>query len=215
MAVTAWKNPASAVNAAGGDIIWFTPENAVASDDSDAQTLIGGFGNESTDNLRCTNYFSAADIPAGATIDGIEVQIERASQFITLVSDLKVSLFSGGVDVGDNKASATTWLSTDAFQVYPVSGGSTDKWGWLPTRALLIDSGFGVQLQAKSSHTSAHNVYVDVIQCRVYYTEVPTGSSIKVWNGSSWVLKPLKRWDGSAWVDAKLKRWNGSSWVSV
>jgi hypothetical protein len=39
------------------------------------------------------------------------------------------------------------------------------------------------------------------------------GSSIKVWNGTSWGLKPLKRWDGSAWVSTQLKRWNGTAWV--
>ena len=41
------------------------------------------------------------------------------------------------------------------------------------------------------------------------------GSQIKVWNGSAWVLKPLKRWNGTAWVDTLLKRWNGSSWETV
>jgi len=44
------------------------------------------------------------------------------------------------------------------------------------------------------------------------YTATVTGSLVKVWNGSSWVEKPLKRWNGSAWVEASLKRWTGSVW---
>lgn len=43
----------------------------------------------------------------------------------------------------------------------------------------------------------------------------PSGLQISVWNGSAWVLKPLKRWDGAAWVPAVLKRWNGSAWTTV
>lgn len=48
-----------------------------------------------------------------------------------------------------------------------------------------------------------------------YFTVSQTQSYIKYWNGSAWVLKPLKKWNGSAWVPALLKRWNGSSWVNV
>ena len=50
-----------------------------------------------------------------------------------------------------------------------------------------------------------------------YFTvsQTQTQSYIKYWNGSAWVLKPLKKWNGSAWVPALLKRWNGASWVNV
>lgn len=46
-------------------------------------------------------------------------------------------------------------------------------------------------------------------------TAAPAYSSIKVYNGSSFVLKPLKRWNGSSWVNTNTKRWNGTSWVSI
>lgn len=43
----------------------------------------------------------------------------------------------------------------------------------------------------------------------------PAGpASFKYWNGSSWVLKPLKRWNGTAWVQYTLKRWNGTAWIT-
>lgn len=43
------------------------------------------------------------------------------------------------------------------------------------------------------------------------------GSSgqIKVWNGSTWVAKPMKVWNGSAWVIKPVKVWNGSAWVET
>lgn len=44
----------------------------------------------------------------------------------------------------------------------------------------------------------------------------PSGTGqIKVFNGSSFVAKPVKVWNGSAWVIKPLKRWNGSSWVTT
>jgi hypothetical protein len=42
-----------------------------------------------------------------------------------------------------------------------------------------------------------------------------SGSQIKYWSGSAWVLKPIKVWNGTAWVQKPLKRWNGASWVTV
>lgn len=35
---------------------------------------------------------------------------------------------------------------------------------------------------------------------------------VKVWNGSSWVAKPVKVWNGSAWVEKPTKYYNGTAW---
>lgn len=40
-----------------------------------------------------------------------------------------------------------------------------------------------------------------------------TGGTLKTWNGSAWVVKPLKYWTGTEWLTKPLKRWNGSAWV--
>lgn len=42
-----------------------------------------------------------------------------------------------------------------------------------------------------------------------------TQTLLSHWNGTAWVLKPLRRWNGTAWVDATLKRWNGTTWINV
>lgn len=40
--------------------------------------------------------------------------------------------------------------------------------------------------------------------------------TINVWNGSSWVAKPLRYWNGQGWIDAPaLKYWDGSAWQTV
>lgn len=44
---------------------------------------------------------------------------------------------------------------------------------------------------------------------------VNDASCFKVWNGSSYDLKPVKTWNGSSWVTKPVKRWNGSSWITI
>ena len=40
-------------------------------------------------------------------------------------------------------------------------------------------------------------------------------SSIKRWDGSTWVEHTFKVWNGSSWAAAQAKVWNGSAWVDV
>jgi hypothetical protein len=42
-----------------------------------------------------------------------------------------------------------------------------------------------------------------------------TTGQIKVYNGTSFVAKPVKVWNGTTWVTKPLKRYNGSSWVAT
>jgi len=46
--------------------------------------------------------------------------------------------------------------------------------------------------------------------------EAPTQNKVRVWDGSSWVLKTVSVWNGSTFVDAdSVKIWDGSAWVNV
>lgn len=51
----------------------------------------------------------------------------------------------------------------------------------------------------------------------LYFDAAPSSNTgqIKVWNGSAWVLKPVKWYNGSSWVTKPLKRWDGASWVTT
>lgn len=39
-----------------------------------------------------------------------------------------------------------------------------------------------------------------------------TARGAKVWNGTTWVNKPVKAWSGSVWVQKSVKVWHGSAW---
>lgn len=38
---------------------------------------------------------------------------------------------------------------------------------------------------------------------------------VKVWNGTSFVAKPVKVWNGTSWAAKPTKTWNGTSWVKT
>lgn len=42
-----------------------------------------------------------------------------------------------------------------------------------------------------------------------------TASYAKVYNGATWVTKPIKVYNGSSWVEKPVKRYNGATWVDV
>lgn len=44
---------------------------------------------------------------------------------------------------------------------------------------------------------------------------VSTAGYIQVYNGSSFVKKPVKVWDGASWNIKPVKFWNGSSWTET
>lgn len=52
-------------------------------------------------------------------------------------------------------------------------------------------------------------------QVKITITPTPSGSTMKHFNGTAWVDKPLKVYNGTAWVSANLKRYNGSAWVAA
>lgn len=51
-----------------------------------------------------------------------------------------------------------------------------------------------------------------ILQDDFFGSQSPIGR-LKVWDGSTWVLKALKVWDGSVWQTKTLKVWDGSVWV--
>lgn len=74
-AATQTANSASCINLAGtGTVAWNNPANAVSSNGSYATASVDA---TATNYLHCTNY--GFTIPAGATINGITVNVERRS----------------------------------------------------------------------------------------------------------------------------------------
>lgn len=173
MSVTGWKTPNTTVSVdRDGKEFWANPDNAQASDDTWAICALDK--EDYGDWLRCTNFgFSAGDIPAGSTIDGIEVKIERQAQFSGEVTDNALYLRKTAGQVGDNKASAVTWGTSDAEAIH---GNPTDTWNASLVDTDVVSSDFGIDLSAYSTNIIVTNeARVDCVWIRVYYTETAAG----------------------------------------
>ncbi|KKM99168.1 hypothetical protein LCGC14_1150580, partial [marine sediment metagenome] len=135
-----------------------------------ANDLING---EYSDWLRATN-FDFASIPEGATLEGIEVRIDKRAQYPSRGYDDGVYLRDSITQVGDDKSKATAWGTTMDYYVY---GGPTDTWNSGLSISDIKTTNFGVELSGKGTSPSYNvDLHVDAIQVKIYYT-VPTSES--------------------------------------
>lgn len=160
--------PANAATAAraGADANWTNVDNIKASDNSRATVTVD-------DNGDTSNYLQGTgfnfDIPAGATIHGIELRIERSeAQGTDDIRDDVVQLVKGGTIVGNNKASSSEWPTSDATATY---GGPGDLWGTTWTASDINDSQFGFVLSVERDGLTIGSglARVDFASITVYY----------------------------------------------
>jgi hypothetical protein len=117
--------------------------------------------------LWCTNP-GFAGIPAGAIINGIQVDIERKkSAGLGNVKDNVLRLIKAGALVGDDKAVATNYPGSDTVASY---GGAADLWGTTWTRADVQGATFGVALSCKAEAGSG-TAAIDDILITITYTQ--------------------------------------------
>ena len=171
MAVTGWKSPGTCASVdRDGKAAWANPDNAKISDGNyavcDAAALDYG------DWLRCTNFgFTVGDVPAGSSVDGIEVSVERQAEgtVVSTIVDSALYLRDAGGQTGDNKADAVTnWPTADASVIY---GGGGDDWNAGLDDTEVIAATFGVDLSIYNEHaTQPRHGDVDHIQIRITYT---------------------------------------------
>lgn len=163
MAVTAYKFPSAFGHINSG---WTDDANVYAEDASYAYTLGGpttgiedyyGFG------------FTTGDVPAGSTIDGIEVVV-RFRSGSGIEHSMAVQMVKNGAKDGD--LSAAQNVAGDTYEV-KTYGGATDKWGttWVATD--IVDSDFGAWFDCNIVSGSG-NARIDYVKIRVYYTEAPS-----------------------------------------
>jgi len=136
-------------------------------------------GNTNTLNIEGLSF----NIPTGAVIKGITVQVYRGANRANAVSDVTVKLLKAGTAVGNNKAVGGFWpqILWNAYNIptgngVPISyGGSTDLWGTTWTPADINNAGFGVEIianQASTRTTSAGITFGSITQpviVTVYY----------------------------------------------
>jgi len=117
--------------------------------------------------LQVTNF--GFSIPAGSTINGIQVDTENQSATSTQVSML-MQILKGGAAAGTTKSSAapSPYPGTEAFVTF---GSNSDLWGttWAPSD--INSTGFGVQQQAfEITGLSGASARVDFVRITVSYT---------------------------------------------
>ncbi|MBK8909226.1 MAG: hypothetical protein IPM60_15500 [Rhodospirillales bacterium] len=168
MADTGWQSCATGTNDDRfGTLAWGFPERIVALDGSRSHIV----SQSGTSNyLKATNFGSA--IPAGATIDGVEIWVEarRASGTPTFPFD-RVRLVDENDVVGDTDRASGTVVTDAGYDPY-YFGGPSDLWGEALTPAILNNSASGVVVA-----TSLAEVYypqIDYIARKVYYSTSTT-----------------------------------------
>lgn len=173
MATQGPNYPSAAVSAVSGtesSDAWTTPTN-VFSDNGTESTIVAA-SYDSPDigqQLRVSGF--GFSIPAGSTIDGITVEIERRSIIANSGKDFRVQLQNPvGTTIGNNLAvPATIWPTAATVATY---GGATNLWGATLTPTIVNDSAFGVILSAQANIANA-DIGVDFIRMTVHYTPPP------------------------------------------
>ncbi|OGY31211.1 MAG: hypothetical protein A3C02_04825 [Candidatus Andersenbacteria bacterium RIFCSPHIGHO2_02_FULL_45_11] len=136
-----------------GIYTWTSPSSAAGSDNTYATRSVTN-GTFTSACLKATNF--GFSIPDGATIDGVEVGIERSSTKSSgteYTRDVSTYLVKGGVPSGDNKGdTATNWPTTEASATY---GGAADMWGTTLTPANVNATDFGATLNVDTKAVGA------------------------------------------------------------
>lgn len=176
MAHTGYKDPGTAaeVARAGSGGTWNNENNAKSDDGSYADSAISKTAYSNW--LRLTKY-DFSSIPAGSTLDGIIVRVDRYGNAASVIQDSSLRLILSGVIKGVDKASASWWPTVAAAVTY---GGAADTWTSGLTIADIKNAGFGVQISAYNAHASSVRIaYVDVMQIDIYYTEPPPTAELR------------------------------------
>jgi subtilisin-like proprotein convertase family protein len=162
---------------------WSNLLNIYSSENNYATVTLQNGGNSSTSYYLNAKKFGFT-IPAGATINGIMVEIERQANGIG-VSDARIQLLKTSGRVG-NIPPSTAWPTIEAYQTF---GGMSNLWGTTWTATEINSDDFGVQVAAVNSSGSILTANIDHIRITVSYTltgtiDWYTGGGIKIGSGT-------------------------------
>jgi len=159
----------------GGDSNWLNSGNITADDTSNATWEPSGL--QQSNGLAASN-FDFSSIPAGSTIDGIEI---RAGDFKASVDspawDVLRLILADDSDGTENKnGELIAWTGSDQTDE---AGGSSDLWS--ETIGLSdvqdVDWGFFV---GGSGDGFGSLLEIDFLQMKVYFTAAPPGQPVTV-----------------------------------
>ena len=158
---------------------WVDVDNARVKDDVLATYATAAI--VSTTLLNPSAY-ALSIIPAGSTIDGIEVEVRAKSSASSnnYLDTIGVSTTAKG-----NSTTKTDALVYEAVLENRVYGGPTDLWGFTaPTRDDILT--IKARYYGKSTTASNRTISVDSILVRIYYTD--NGGEPEVVSSPMWIL---------------------------
>lgn len=182
------------VTFSGSSQAWSNTDNALKSDDnySSFGNISGGIGSY-TQYLRVEKF--GFNIPEGATIKGIKVDIERSDPN-QASADFSIRIIKEGIITGTDKSTGLPYPTTDGYQTY---GGPTDLWGETWGFKNINGGNFGVAISSqRNTATGTTAGQVDDIQVTVYwgfvtlpvnlvsFTAIKNNNKVSInWNTSS------------------------------
>lgn len=153
-------------NDAVGILSWVNPENITIS--GDVRASIISVGISESHYLKATNF--GFNIPVGATINGITIEIEklRSGGLLGQIKDSKVRIIKSGNVGSVDKANPDDWPTSESFITH---GGSSDLWGETWTSDEINSSNFGVVISCVGSIMMTDRIAnVDSVRITVSYT---------------------------------------------
>ena len=156
---------------------WSTQSNAGASDNTYG-TYTDRSANKSR-GFKTTGYGFA--IPVGATINGIEVNVERKGQTSSTCNDQFMRIVKGGVTGATDKGVVTNWNTSEFIYTY---GSPTDLWGETWTYSDINSATFGNAFSAAFQSGGFETAYIDHVEITVHYT-VAGGGGVTILQSST------------------------------
>lgn len=173
---TAATSPGTmADDATVGTITWTNYNNAKVSD-----AVYASAANGTSHYLKATNFGFA--IPAGATINGILVEIERYKGGTGTSKDTNVKIVKADGTIGTtNKALALNWLASESYFSY---GSSSDLWGETWTYTDINDIDFGVVLNVTNvvGASLEGNSFVSILNGYIKIKDIKVGDKVVSYN---------------------------------
>lgn len=169
---TGFKDPSANAILSGG---WPNPTNVYASDDVYSTVIVNNrshvFYNYTAGG---TSLYNA--IPTGATIDGVEVDVETQMMCDLCINGDRVELTiniskDGGAGYGTGQLLNVTSIGADETLVF---GGATSKFGLTLDKESFSDANFRVSGLVTSLTGGNETVSFDHLNVKVYYTVAST-----------------------------------------
>ncbi len=148
-----------------GDGSWSNTSNILS---NDANYTDAGYTGDLSDKLVLDQIgLTTTEVPAGSTIDGIEIKITKYSSDDNVASEHYYQLTdAAGVPQGNAKSPTAPQYSWQSETL----GGAADTWGATLTAAMMIDADFGVVVW--SDHVGSwEKAYISLVEINIHYTE--------------------------------------------